>query len=82
MPQVINSERVRTIVAEVLEVSPDLIAGATNFMDDLGADSLRVIEIIARLEGETGMTIDQTQAASLVSLDAICDVAGLARLGA
>ena len=67
-------EAIRHIVAEVLETGPELVQGATHFMHDLGADSLRVIEILARLEGEFGIVIDQSALASMVSLDAVCDV--------
>jgi acyl carrier protein len=67
-------EAIRRIVAEVLETGPELVQGATHFMHDLGADSLRVIEILARLEGEFGIVIDQSALASMVSLDAVCDV--------
>lgn len=82
MPQAVDIDRVRTIVSDVLEVSQDQIASSTHFMNDLGADSLRVIEIVARLEVEMGVVIDQTQVARLISLDAICEVVGLACTGA
>jgi acyl carrier protein len=82
MPTPIDIDRVRTIVASVLEVDPAQIAGSTHFMNDLGADSLRVIEIVARLESELQVFVDQSELARLVSLDAIREVAGTSVAGA
>ncbi|MCW5667474.1 MAG: acyl carrier protein [Piscinibacter sp.] len=70
----LNVDTIRQIVAEVLETGPELVLGATHFIHDLGADSLRIIEILARLEAEFGIVIDQSALASMVSLDAVCDV--------
>ena len=39
-------EKLKTIIAEVLNVDPDEITMDTTFMDDLGADSLDVYQII------------------------------------
>jgi acyl carrier protein len=77
-----NVEMIRHIVAEVLEVDPAQIQGDTHFIHDLGADSLRIIEILARLEAELHVVIDQSALASMVSLDAVCEVARTACVGA
>jgi len=50
-------EKVRTILADQLEVSEDLITMDTNIMEDLGADSLDVVELIMCLEEEFGIVI-------------------------
>lgn len=82
MPTEISVEKVRHIIAEVLEVSPGQIDGHTHFIHSLGADSLRVIEILARLESELGVAIDQSELARMVSLDAVCEVARAASVEA
>ena len=43
-------EKLKNIIAEVLNVDPDEITMDTTFMDDLGADSLDVFQIIMGLE--------------------------------
>lgn len=41
---------VKTVIAEELEVEETQIAMESNIVDDLGADSLDVVELIMRLE--------------------------------
>ncbi len=43
-------EKLQGIIAEVLNVSEDEITTNTTFVDDLGADSLDLFEIIAAIE--------------------------------
>jgi acyl carrier protein len=74
-----NVETIRQIIAEVLEVAPEQVQGSTHFILDLNADSLRIIEI---LEGELKVVIDQSALASMVTLDAVCEVARTAQAGA
>jgi acyl carrier protein len=43
-------ERVRKIIVEQLEVSPDKVKAEASFADDLKADSLAVVELVLALE--------------------------------
>ena len=43
-------EKLKTVIAEVLNVDPDEITMETTFVDDLGADSLDVFQIIMGIE--------------------------------
>ena len=43
-------EKLKKIIAEVLNVDPDEITMETTFQDDLGADSLDVYQIIMGIE--------------------------------
>ncbi len=74
MRTTIDSDRVRQIVAVVLEVDTDTIGNETDFVMELGADSLSVIEIMARLEASLNARIDQSQLARMTSVAAICDI--------
>ena len=48
-------EKIRKIIAESLNVDEDEITMDTTFVDDLGADSLDVFQIIRGLEEEFDM---------------------------
>ncbi len=73
-----HAETIRQIVAAVLEVDPATIADDTDFVIELGADSLSVIEVMARLETVLGVTIDQSQLARMTSVAAIGDIVAAA----
>jgi acyl carrier protein len=51
------AERVKGIVAELLGVDPAGITPQARFMEDLGADSLEVAEIVMGLESEFGVSV-------------------------
>jgi len=50
-------ERIRTALAEQFEVDPDKITRDTDIMNDLGADSLDLVELIMTLEDEYGVSV-------------------------
>ncbi len=50
-------EKIRDALVSQLEVDPDIITRETNIIDDLGADSLDIIELIMELEEEYGLVI-------------------------
>ena len=50
-------EKLKKVIAEVLNVDPDEITMETTFMDDLGADSLDVFQIIMGIEEEFDIEI-------------------------
>ena len=51
-------EKLKKIIAEVLNVDPEEITMETSFVDDLGADSLDVFQIIMGIEEEFDIEID------------------------
>ena len=51
------AERARTIVVEQLVVDPDEGVDSASFLDDLGADSLDMVELALRFEREFGFEI-------------------------
>ena len=50
-------EKIKGVVAEKLTVEPDEIKMESSFIDDLGADSLDIVELIMALEEEFGVEI-------------------------
>ncbi|MFE9203285.1 acyl carrier protein [Micromonospora sp. NPDC007230] len=76
MTQVMSNRmnELREIVAEVLEVEPEEITETSHFIDDHEADSLRAIEILARLEKMYKIEIPQTELPKMENLRAVYDV--------
>ncbi len=50
-------EKLRDIVVEELGVSPEDVKPEARFIEDLGADSIGVMELVMKLEEEFGMKI-------------------------
>ena len=55
-------ERVRDVIAKELNVSEDQITPDATFADDLGADSLDVVELVMTLEDEFDISIPDEDA--------------------
>lgn len=66
-------ESVRDTLAEQFEIDPSEITMDTNLIDDVGADSLDVVELIMTLEDTYGITISDEEAANLVTVRKIVD---------
>ena len=66
-------EKVRDVLAKQFEVEPETVTPDTNLVDDLGADSLDVVELIMSVEDEFGITIDDEAAGGLVTVRQIVD---------
>lgn len=61
-------EKLQNIIAEVLNVDADEITSDTTFVDDLGADSLDVFQIIMGIEEEFDIEIPQDAAEKIVTV--------------
>lgn len=61
-------EKLKKIIAEVLNVDEEEITMETTFVDDLGADSLDVFQIIMGLEEEFDIEIPNEEAESIVTV--------------
>ena len=61
-------EKLKKIIAEVLNVDEEEISMETTFVDDLGADSLDVFQIIMGLEEEFDIEIPNEEAEKIVTV--------------
>ena len=61
-------EKLQKIIAEVLNVEAGEITMETTYIDDLGADSLDVFQIIMGIEEEFDIEIPNEAAESIVSV--------------
>ena len=61
-------KKITEISAELLEVNPKDVKLDSSFTDDLGADSLILIEVIMRVEEEFGIEVPDEEAEKLVSV--------------
>ncbi|MET8307407.1 MULTISPECIES: acyl carrier protein [unclassified Micromonospora] len=64
----------REIVAEVLELEPEEVADTADFVEEYEADSLRAIEILARIEKKYRVEIPQAELNEMRSLKAVHEV--------
>ena len=62
-------EKLQNIIAEVLNVDTEEITMDTTFVDDLGADSLDVFQIIMGIEEEFDIQIEAEEAEHIVSVE-------------
>ncbi len=55
-------DKVRQIIVDQLGVDEDEVTSEASFIDDLGADSLDIVELIMALEEEFGLEIPDDEA--------------------
>ena len=61
-------EKVKHIIVEQLGVDEDEVKAEATFVDDLGADSLDVVELVMALEEEFGLEISDEDAEKISSV--------------
>lgn len=61
------------IIAEQMDVEPSSITPETNIVEDLGADSLDVVELISALEDEYGLVITDEHIRELYTVKDVAD---------
>ena len=66
-------EKVQEALAQQFEMDPQSITMDTNLIDDIGADSLDVVELIMTLEDEFGIAISDEDAAQLYTVRRIVE---------
>ena len=62
-------EKIRDVLAKQFELDPETITRDTNLIDDIGADSLDIVELIMALEDEFGIKISDEDAVKLDTVE-------------
>lgn len=62
------AERVKSIIVEQLGVAMEEVTEQASFIEDLGADSLDIVELIMALEGEYEMEIPDEDAEKMITV--------------
>lgn len=60
---------VRDVVVEQLSVSPDSVKMESKIIEDLGADSLDVVELVMALEEKFNIEIPDSEAEKLIKIE-------------
>ncbi|WP_126172483.1 acyl carrier protein [Altericroceibacterium xinjiangense] len=63
-----TAERVKKIVVEHLGVEEDKVTPDASFIDDLGADSLDIVELVMAFEEEFGVEIPDDAAEKIATV--------------
>ena len=66
-------DNIRELLAQQFEVSADSISMETNIVDDLGGDSLDVVDLIMSVEEEFGISIPDEDAVELSTVGKIVE---------
>ena len=66
-------EKVKNIIVDQLGVSEATVTMDASFIDDLGADSLDIVELVMALEEEFDMEIPDTDAEKVVTVSDVVD---------
>ena len=66
-------EKVKKIIVEQLGVAETSVTMEASFIDDLGADSVDIVELIMALEEEFDMEIPDEDAEKIVSVSDVVD---------
>jgi len=66
-------EKVKGIIVEQLGVAETTVTSEASFIDDLGADSLDIVELIMALEEAFDMEIPDTDAEKVVTVGDVVD---------
>lgn len=66
-------EAIKTILSQQLEISPDVITMDSSITDDLGADSLDIVDMLMSIEDEFGVEIPDDKLESLKTVGSVVD---------
>ncbi|MFJ6074774.1 acyl carrier protein [Streptomyces sp. NPDC093065] len=72
--QVQHLEELRELAAAALEIEPEELGDDDHFIEDHDGDSLRAIELLARIEKKYKIELPQTELPNMTSLNAVYKV--------
>ena len=61
-------EQLRHLTVDVLEIAPEQVVPDASFADDLGADSLDLVELVEAIEAEFSIRIDDAELADVTTV--------------
>jgi len=67
-------EKITEIVCEIVNVPVDDIDMDASFMDDMGLDSLRALEILAAVENEYGIVIEPERLREMTTVNNVVNL--------
>ena len=67
-------EKVKSLLAEQLNIKAETIKAESKIVDDLGADSLDVVELLMTLEDEFGVAISDEEAVKIKTVGDILNI--------
>ena len=68
-----NFDKLKEILVDVLGVEEDSIKPESKFVEDLGADSLDLVELIMAFEDKFGIEISDEEAEKMVTIKDVLD---------
>lgn len=68
-----TDKKIKQIIAEQLGLNEEEIAESASLLDDLGADSLDIVELVMAMEEEFEMEIPDEDAEKIVSVKDVID---------
>ena len=60
-----TEEQLRSLIVERFEIDPERLRPDTNLVNDLGATSLDVVDLVMTIEERLGVKIDDAEAESI-----------------
>ncbi len=68
-----NAQKVRDIIEKELGVEREKLTDEASFIEDLGADSLDIVELVMAMEEEFGIEIPDEDAEKLKTVQDVCN---------
>lgn len=62
-------ERIKKLIAEQLFLDEGSVSGESQFVDDLGADSLDIVQMLIAMENEFGVSFDDDEITSIKTVN-------------
>ena len=66
------NEKVKTFLVEDLEIDEEKIEGSARLKEDLGIDSLEVVDVVVLVEDQFGYKMKPEDFKELITLDQFC----------
>ncbi|HPE68225.1 MAG TPA: acyl carrier protein [Thermotogota bacterium] len=67
-------EKVRTVIVENLGVEPEVVTPTASLIDDIGADSLELVDLTMDVEEQLGVRIDNAELSDVETVGDILEL--------